>query len=180
MEIHNDEYLMNLVKSGDLDSLAPLFEKYHVRLYNFFLRLIGDKDTSKDLCQNVFNRIIKYRHTFEARGSFKSWMYQIARNEYAEHFKKQKILFDKNYEVGQLEQVEDSTIETMDKQTKTETLNIALSKLSFEQREIIELARFQELKYKEIAELTGNTVGAVKVKIHRAINKLREIYFETA
>jgi len=55
----------------------------------------------------------------------------------------------------------------------------AMALLSEEQREIIELARFQGLKYQEISKITGNSVPAIKVKVHRAIKKLRELYFET-
>lgn len=70
MEQVNDEHLMQKVKNGDLNSLAPLFEKYHVKLYNFFLRLTRNKDISNDLTQNVFRRIISYRKTTIHNGSF--------------------------------------------------------------------------------------------------------------
>src|SRR5258708_39661754 len=69
------------VKEGYLSELSELFERYHEKLYNFFLKLTFDPAASEDLTQNLFYRIIRYRHTFDATaGTYKSWMYQMARN----------------------------------------------------------------------------------------------------
>src|SRR4249920_4073626 len=77
---------MYKVKDGQLAALTELFDRYSVPIYNFFLRLTMDTNTSEDLTQNLFYRIIRYRHTFNANtGTFKSWMYQMARNLHADH-----------------------------------------------------------------------------------------------
>ena len=178
MEQFNDEQLMQKVKTGDLDSLAPLFEKYHVKLYNFFLRLTRNKDISKDLTQNVFSRIISYRGSYDEQWKFRSWMYQIARNVHFKYYQENKFLKSDFHETEQIEQEGKSALEEMDFETKKSTLYEALNQLSTEQREIIELSRFQGLKYREISDITGNSVTAIKVKVHRAMHKLRELYFE--
>ncbi|MBI3482413.1 MAG: RNA polymerase subunit sigma, partial [Bacteroidetes bacterium] len=54
----------------------------------------------------------------------------------------------------------------------------SLAKLSEEQRELLVLTRFQHLKYEEVATIMNTTVANIKVKVHRAIGKLREYYFE--
>lgn len=178
MEQFNDEQLMQKVKNGDLDSLAPLFEKYHMRLYNFFLRLTQNRDVSRDLTQNVFRRIISYRESYDNNWKFRSWMYQIARNVHLKHYQENKFLKSDFHETEKLEVDSKSAIEEMDLETKKSTLYEALNQLSPEQREIIELSRFQGLKYQEISEITGNSVTAIKVKVHRAMHKLRKLYFE--
>ncbi len=180
MEQVNDEHLMQKVKNGDLDSLAPLFEKYHVKLYNFFLRLTQNKDLSNDLTQNVFRRIISYRESYDTQWKFRSWMYQIARNVHLKHYQENKFLISDFHEPEHIEQDNKSAIEENEFETRKRTLHEALRQLSPEQREIIELSRFQGLKYKEISDITGNTVTAIKVKVHRAMHKLRELYFELA
>jgi len=77
---------MLLVKEGHLSELAELFERYHVKLYNFFLRLTLEKATSEDLTQNLFYRVIKYRQSWQpANGSFQSWIYRMARNVHNDH-----------------------------------------------------------------------------------------------
>ncbi len=180
MEQFNDEQLMQKVKNGDLDSLAPLFEKYHVRLYNFFLRLTQNKDISRDLTQNVFRRIISYRKSYDNKWKFKSWMYQIARNVHLKHYQENKFLRSDFHETDKLEVDSKSALEEMDMESKKSTLYEALNQLSPEQRELLELSRFQGLKYQEISEITGSSVTAIKVKVHRAMHKLRELYFELA
>lgn len=180
MEQVNDEHLMQKVKNGDLDSLAPLFEKYHVKLYNFFLRLTRNKDISNDLTQNVFRRIISYRESYDTQWKFRSWMYQIARNVHLKHYRENKFLISDFHEPEHIERDNKSALEETEFETRKSTLHEALRQLSPEQREIIELSRFQGLKYKEISDITGNTVTAIKVKVHRAMHKLRELYFELA
>ena len=68
---------MLLVKEGRLSELTELFERYHVKLYHFFLRLTLDGPLSEDLTQNLFYRIIRYRQSFEpSNGNFRSWVYR--------------------------------------------------------------------------------------------------------
>ena len=58
-------------------------------------------------------------------------------------------------------------------------LQRALLKLSNSDRELIVMHRFQEIKYEQIAEIIGSSEGAVKVKVHRALKKLKQVYFQT-
>ncbi|HMI62951.1 MAG TPA: sigma factor, partial [Puia sp.] len=61
----SDEKIMLLVKDGHLSELTELFDRYHVPLYNFFLRLTVDKVISEDLTQNLFYRVIRYRQSYQ-------------------------------------------------------------------------------------------------------------------
>ncbi len=180
MDYRSDEKIMLDVKSGDIEKLSVLFEKYHVKLYNFFLRMIRNKEISKDLTQDVFQRILKYRETYNPEHEFKTWMFQIARNSMYQHFNKNNLRVVDPDSNEQKVYEDSSSIREMENELKKKTLYEALSLLNKEQREIIELARFQGLKYKEIAELTDSSEAAIKVKVHRAINRLREVYFEIA
>lgn len=168
------------VKNGNLDSLVPLYDRYNLKIFNFFLRVTHDRITSEDLTQNVFSRILNYRSSYNEVYTFKSWIYQIARNVHVDHYSKNKMMFsdypaEQNYENERME-----AMEQMEKQQKVEAIREALGLLTTEQREIIELSRFQDLKYEEISKITGNSVGAVRVKVHRAIKKLKEVYFQIA
>ena len=180
MELDFDEIKMINVKNGDIDSLVPLFDKYHLKLYNFFLRLTRNKETAEDLTQNVFSRIITYKHTFKEQYKFKTWMYQMARNAHIDHYHKNKVYFS---DFEETESSPEKVIEAIDENEKTEKHEIlkeAMNLLSDDEREILELSKFQDLKYDEISKITGNSVGAIKVKVHRAVNKLRNNYFQLA
>ena len=88
-----DEKIMYRVKDGQLPELTQLFDRYSTPLYNFFLKLTMDAGASEDLTQNLFYRIIRYRHSFNAaNGSFKSWMYQMARNLHADYCREKQRL----------------------------------------------------------------------------------------
>ena len=86
----SDNQMMEDVKTGKVEKLAVLFEKYHVQLFNFFLRLTGNRGVSEDLVQDVFMRILKYRKTYRGQSKFTVWMYQIARNAHIDHLRKKK------------------------------------------------------------------------------------------
>ncbi len=176
MEELSDEIIMSRVKDGNLYEISKLFERYHIKLYNFFLRLTFDKTTSQDLTQNLFYRVIKYRQTFREKGSFRSWIYQMARNIHIDFCNQEKKFSDHiksidNYNENTIEPKETYNIEDFNK------LDRALLKLSPEQRRIIVLSRFHGLKYDEISKIQQTSVAAIKVQVHRAIKQLRDIYF---
>ncbi len=178
MLFENDEKIMLRVKNGDLDSLTPLFKKYDVKLYNFFLRLtFYNIEASKELTQDLFYRIIIYRHTFNEENSFRSWIYQLARNLNIDHLKKEKTSTRLSDDTEELQDFGFSVIDEMELKEEENRLYIALYKLSKDYREILELSRFQNLQYSEISEITGISVQAVKNKVHRAMIKLKKIYF---
>lgn len=173
-----DEELMLKVKQGDLKYAAELFDRYNKPLYNFLVKVAFDRDLGHDLTQNVFERIIKYRNSYKQDSKFKSWIYQMARNVYADHYKKNKTMVSDFAEVenvgDQLGQID----ERMIKDEREKLLYISLYKLSQEQRELLILTRFQHMKYEEVAAVYDISVANVKVKVHRAIKELRNKYLE--
>lgn len=169
-----DEYLMHDVSGGNLDALGPLFEKYHVELFNYFQRRCRNKEISEDLAQNVFQRIIKYRSSFREDSVFRPWMYKIAQNLFYSYYRS-KPPEEELTDTGELADNPEGSEQVL----QDKLLFDALNQLPEQDRELIELSRFQGLKYAEISEITGNSVSAIKVKIHRAIGKLRELYFQT-
>lgn len=173
----SDETIMNRVKNGNLTELSVLFERYHIRLYNFMLKLTFDRNISHDLTQNLFYRILKYRHTFKESKSFKSWIYQMARNVHIDYRKQQQKFNDQfvNTEDIHNEVTEEAEIY---KQEEYDKLDKALAMLQPDQKEIIVLSRFQGLKYEEISTINNQSVSSIKIQIHRAIKQLRQIYFE--
>jgi RNA polymerase sigma-70 factor (ECF subfamily) len=174
----DEEQLMINVKNGDLDSMIPLFELYHVKMFNFFLRYTHNRENSEDLTQNVFSRILSYRYTYNEVYTFKTWIYQIARNVHIDHYSKNRYWSSDYSEPENTVTNTRNAFEEMEKEQREQTLKEALGLLPMDQREIIELSRFQDLKYEEISQITGNSVGAIRVKVHRAIKKLKEIYFQ--
>ncbi len=167
-----DEELMFHVRNGTGEMLGVLFSRYQSPLFNFYCKLTGNRALSEDLVQDVFFRILKYRQTYKPGTSFKTWMYQIARNARVDNMRKQR---------PQVE-IEDSLLPVVmpadraQQTQETALLHKALMMLPEEKREILVLSRFQELKYEEIAKMLGCQPNAVKVKVFRALKDLREAY----
>ena len=61
----SDETIMQNIKNGNLAEMSVLFERYHLRLFNFFLKMGLNRDISQDLTQNLFYRMIKYRKSYK-------------------------------------------------------------------------------------------------------------------
>ena len=167
------------VKSGDLDKMGLLFERYHRPLFTFLYHMTGRDDACQDMVQNVFYRMLKYRHTFTGEGEFKTWMYHLARNVLNDHFKQNKSA--NHYDVHELADklsggiMADAEFET---RQDIEIIQEAMKTLSPEHREILVLSRFQELKYEEIAGILNINVGAVKVRVHRALGELKKMFLK--
>ncbi len=172
-----DEQVMLDVSRGNLAQATVLFERYSKHLYNFFVRLTYDRDLSQDMTQTVFERVLKYRKSFRYGKTFKSWIFQIARNVKNDYYTKEQKRFSQFTDIDSI-QVELCSQSTDDEQTIQEKhLEQAMLRLDAEQREILVLSKYQQLKYEEIAETLDCSVANVKVKVYRAIKKLRTLYF---
>jgi len=169
----SDEELMSQVRSGVGEMLGVLFERYQLPLFNFFYKLTGNRSASEDLVQEVFLRILKYRHSYRMETGFRAWMYQIARNARVDLLRrKQHTEVSWEPEMSPGVAPEDSA----QQQQESALLYMALQELPDEKREVLVLSRFQDLKYEQIAEIFGCEVSTVKVKVHRALHDLREIF----
>jgi RNA polymerase sigma-70 factor (ECF subfamily) len=176
----SDHELMIAVRAGEIDKLGELFERHHGPLYGFFVRHTGDRTTSEDLVQLVFYRILKYRHTYRDEGKFSAWIYHLARKVAADHFRRRSTA-PVATDPDDLQAVPDHAPHAADRAVAaddTARLHAALAALDPEQRELLVLARFQRLKHEELARLFDTSVGAMKVRVHRALKNLRDIYFK--
>lgn len=175
----SDEQLMAEVKQGDLDKMAVLFERYQHKMYNFFLHISsGESALSQDLTQNLFYRLLRYRESFDSQQNFRTWLYQIARNVFYSHFEKNKRYITDSQRVEQEKQLEHDASFAIEQEEENQALLKSLDQLSADHKQVLVMNRFQGLKYKEIAQIFGISEGAVKIKAHRAIGKLRKIYFQ--
>lgn len=172
MDSFSDNALMLKVQQGHREAMGLLFERYHRRLFGFFYHLSGQQDLSEDLVQNVFYRMLKYPHTFIGEGKFTTWMFHLARNVWADHYKKQKKMPTGEIKEKQVLWEEADT----GAEDQLSLLRKALDFLSPERKEVLLLSRYQGLRYQEIAELLNCSEANIKVKVFRAIQDLRKIF----
>ncbi|PWJ45072.1 RNA polymerase sigma factor [Sediminitomix flava] len=172
-----DEALMQAVSQGDLQKAAVLFERYKQKVYQYFLYTTQNRTESDDLTQNVFLRMLKYRSSYNADYAFKPWLFGIARNLRARHFEKsnQAPLPLQEEKIQEVEQSAEVRLEQLEVSAQ---LQFALADLDETDRELIVMSKILKVKQAEIAEMLGLSTTHVKVKVHRALGKLREIYFQ--
>ncbi|WP_345222380.1 RNA polymerase sigma factor [Hymenobacter koreensis] len=175
----SDDYLMAQVQANDLDQLAVLFDRYHLPIFNYLLqRTNRDRETAEDLTQTVFERLLKYRTSYQSGQPFRAWIYQLARNVHADHWQRQQRMHTSDLqEVEQQGGFGPSAFAAMTTTERDQNLHEALALLPDAQRDILVLHRFQGFSYEEIGQQLACTAGAAKVKAHRALQALRAIYF---
>ena len=149
-----DELIMEAVKNGDLQRASLLFDRYHKRLFNFLARMTLEREIAEDLTQNVFLRMLKYRTSYREGAKFQSWIFQMARNVFADHYQEAK---NKNPLV-KMETLPDKEDEGDDVEHQERVLHLSLQRLPSDQRELLVLTRFQHMKYEEVAEAKNQFV----------------------
>lgn len=174
----SDHDLMLAVRDGELDALGVLFERHHGALFGFLVKLTGHRAAAEDIAQTVFQRMLKYRHTYRDDGSFTAWMYHLARRCAADHFRKSSAAPTAIDPHDLHERADDAPHAGDRAATRDEhsLLHLALGRLDRDDREVLLLSRFQELSFAEIATILECSVGAAKVRAHRALKELRDVF----
>ncbi len=175
-----DHELMLAVRDGNLDCMGELFERHHGPLYGYLSKLTGNRASAEDISQVVFQRMLKYRHTYRDEGSFTAWMYHLARRCATDHFRRTSSA-PLAVDPSSLEAHADDA-RSADEMASTSDdhalLHRALGRLDRDDREVLLLSRLQELSFAEVATILECSVGAARVRAHRALRTLRDHYFQ--
>ncbi len=179
MKETTDSELMRQVRGGRTAALATLFERHHARLYRYCLRMTGQRSAAEDLVQDVFMKMLKYKATFRDDSELVPWMFGIGRNACLGHLRRTATDRVGGNELDAEAVALESADEAQDGD-QHEIVRRALQRLPVERREVLVLSRYEFKSYEEIAVLLDCSVGAVKVRVHRALKQLREIYLDLA
>jgi len=150
-----------------------LLKKYQQKIYWHVRRMVINHDDADDLVQDVFIKIWKNLPGFRSDAQLYTWMYRIATNECITFLNKKKQknnipLDDVSYELA--ESLADSSYLSGDKvQLK---LQQALLTLPDKQRLVFNMKYYDDMKYEEISEVLGTSVGALKASFHLAVKKI--------
>ena len=155
--------------------LSGLYEEYYDRISRYAFVHIGDKADAEDLAGEVFLKALKSLDSYEERGvPMHAWLFKIAHNLVVDYLRKRsKIRMDPIDE--DVVQPADDPAKVAEKKIQMESVNLAMQKLTSEQREVITL-RFQGgLSSKEVAEIMKKSDGGVREMQRAALEKLRGI-----
>lgn len=174
-----DEQLIQWVADGDPSCLATLFERHHRAIYRYFLQMLKDRPLCEDLVQEVFLKVLRKAKTFRGQGSFKGWLYNIARNVALDELRKSRREgTDRLDEETMSEQLTDHRSAEQDAAGQERATRVlqALARLPAAAREVIWLGRFEFDSYEELGQALNCSAGTARVRMHRAMALLNMTY----
>ena len=173
-----DDQLMAAVRAGEASAFTELYERHGPALLSFLARLSDDRALAEDLLQETFLRVFRARATYEGEGQFRAWLFTIARRLVIDWRRSRKLAWSDD--PAALETTAGPT--RADDRTAVRDLIVrlerALRRLPEGQREVVLLSRHAGLDAGQVAQVTGSTPGAVRVTLHRALQRLHELLDE--
>ena len=171
----NDREIIALQRSGEYHkAFNAIVETYTERLYWHVRRFLCSHDDANDLVQDVFIKIWNALPSFKGESQIYTWIYRIATNEALNVIRKHRFMsfieFDSPTE-RLIKKIDDDPYFNGDALQRE--LHKAIQRLTEKQRLVFNLRYFDEMKYEDISEITGTSVGALKTSYHHAYNKVK-------
>lgn len=169
-------------QTNNIVEFTIAYNRYKIGVYNYVLKMVGNKMVCDDLIQNIFLKLFENLNSIKKKESIKFWIYTTARNEVYTYFRKKKIDISKfvTEDVSELQKKSDENIEYHFELKEMKNLIISeLENVSIEQREIFLLKEYGGLSYKEIATISNIDENLVKSRLYKTrqkiINKISKI-----
>jgi RNA polymerase sigma-70 factor, ECF subfamily len=170
-----EKLLVQRAIERDGGAFAELYDKHVVRVYRHIYYLVNDTTTSEDLTAQTFLKAWEAVSRYKERGApFVAWLLRIAHNLTVSHLRARR-------EHGALEdtyvdiKMDRNPEQALEQSNDEKSVRDAVLKLREEQRQVIMLRFVEELDYREVAEVIGKSIPAVRVIQHRALGNLRKI-----
>lgn len=161
------------------EAFQQLLIQYQKPLYNHIRNIVLNHDDAHDVLQNTFIKVFQNLKNFKGESKLFSWMYRIATNEAITFINQQAKKHGRTVEATQRKVVEnlhaDPYFDGDDIQIK---LQKAIHLLPEKQKLVFKMKYFEEIKYEDMSEILGTSVGALKASYHHAVKKI-ELYMTT-
>lgn len=172
----NENNLIKRCRMGESAAFGPLLKIYKNRLFSYLVKLSGDKNLAEDLLQETLIKVWKGFSNYSEQNRFSSWLFSIAHNTAIDSIRN-------NYQHRIVEKVEDPDVyggssnphQDVVENERFQIISAAVEKLSTKQKEVFLLRIHGGLTFKEISELTGESLNTVLSHMNYSIKKLRKI-----
>ena len=174
-QIDADQAIIDRVLAGDRESFATLISRYSDPLYRHAVGMTGSPDDAADILQNSF--IKAYQHLGEVRGRFDAWVFRIVANgckDWLKNIRRTHLSYEEDDQPSGYETPE----EELDRGELRGDLDEALGALPPSLREAFVMKHVEGRSYEEMAELLETSVGALKMRVHRAREALQKLLEE--
>lgn len=174
-QITADQEIISSVLAGDRDAFGVLIQRYSDPLYRHALGMTGSPDVAEDILQVSF--IKAFHHLSEVRGRFDAWVFRIVANgckDWLKNIRRTHL----SYEEDDQPTTYANPDEELDRTELRGDLDSALGQLPPSLREAFIMKHVEGRSYEEMADLLGTTVGALKMRVHRAREALQALLEE--
>lgn len=193
LTICSDEDLLTRFRKGQTEAFGALVRRYERELYGYLRRYLGDASLAEDVFQNTFLQVYVKSGQYEPGRPVRPWLYTIATNQAIDALRRngrhQALSLDQQREeladgelsslVETLEGAAPDPLEAAKGKERSKTIRASVDRLPDFLRQVLLLAYYQGLKYREIADILGIPVGTVKSRLHAALVKLQEVWRES-
>ena len=159
-------------KQGSQKAFHQLYESHHRRIYALCWRMLADKDSAEDVCQEVFVVLWQKINNFRGESKFSTWLHSVASNVVLGHLRKQKNWLQRVFSIED-QTMQDVAVEMEDNSGLT-TLDKHIARLPERARLVFVLFAVEGYRHEEIAKMLDMAVGTSKAQFHRAKGLLRE------
>lgn len=171
----SDQLVIQQVLAGKRDAFRLLITRYSDPLYRHALCMTGSPDVAEDILQLSF--IKAYQHLSEVRGRFDAWVFRIVANgckDWLKNIRRSHLSYEEDDQPSQ----HATPDEELDRTELRSDLDRALASLPASLREAFIMKHVEGRSYEEMADLLGTTVGALKMRVHRAREALQALLEE--
>lgn len=177
MTQRSDEELMLAFAKNDSQAFELLYARHKDAVYRYFRRHLSNENTSQELVQDLWMKIIKSKENYQVTARFKTWLYTLAHNRLVDWYRRNKLeikAFEENTEDDVVDGINHWNPED-ELQTKrlSKQLNESISKLPFNQREVFLLHQEACLTLPQIAQMLDEGIEKIKSRYRYAVKKLR-------
>ena len=182
-----DTAVVREVQGGRKEAFATLVDRHKERVYATLMRLTGDPHVAEELAHEAFVRAYLGLSKFRGESRFGTWLVQIAVHLARDHIRRRQrdrfvsldALLERNDDAAELADTRSDTdpLREVSEREMSERFTRALGELPPNYREVFVLYHMQNMSYEEISAATGDSVGSLKVRAHRARKLIKEALF---
>ena len=177
-----DSILLNRYRLGNNTSFQTLFLRHKKRIFNYINSKVSDVDVSNDILQETFIKVFKIikKGSYNEQGKFLPWVLRISHNLVMDHFRKEKrskIIYEKDLynTFSNIKSSENSLKQNIiSDKTLSKTLSSMINTLPDSQKEIVKLRFFENLSFREIAEINNISINTALGRVRYSLNNLRK------
>ncbi|MFB0980602.1 MAG: sigma-70 family RNA polymerase sigma factor [Alteromonadaceae bacterium] len=164
--------MISRAQQGDQQAFYQIYQKYHRKVYAICWRMLADKDSAEDVCQEVFVQLWQKITNFRGDSKFSTWLHSVTSNIVLGHLRKHKNWLQRIFSIED-QTIQDVTVEIEDTSELT-ALDKHIARLPERARLVFVLFAVEGYRHEEISKMLDMAVGTSKAQYHRAKSLLRE------